>query len=160
MQIYQTYVVLILLFISLVQESHTDLREWYVHCLDFLALKRRLIDDPPDPYDDHPSMAGTTSQGVSSVPAGVADRSNRGAPTSQTSGAIPVSLSDSKLEQRDRLLMAGNGNTCTSSLRTAVDGGTDGLEGVGVTGGSGEGDISIVFRNRSSRVFAFEMKQV
>lgn len=142
-----------LVCISLVQESHTDLREWYVHCLDFLALKRRLIDDPPDPYDDHPSMAGSSPQGV-------VDGSSRGAPTSQTSGAIPVSLSDSKLEQRNRLLMAGNGNTCTSSLRTAVGGETDGLEDVGVTGGSGEGDISMVFRNRSSRVFAFEMKQV
>ncbi|CAM9885269.1 unnamed protein product [Choristocarpus tenellus] len=39
------------------EETHTDLREWYVHCLNFLALKRRLVDDPPDPWDDHPSMA-------------------------------------------------------------------------------------------------------
>lgn len=105
-------------------------------------------------------MAGPSPQGVSSVPAGVVDGSSRSAPASQSSGAIPVSLSDSKLEQRGRLLMAGNGNTCTSSLRTAVGGGTDGLEGVGVTDGSGAGDISMVFRNRSSRVFAFEMKQV
>lgn len=39
------------------QESHTDLREWYQHCLDFTALKQRLVLDPPDPDDDYPSMA-------------------------------------------------------------------------------------------------------
>lgn len=50
------------------QESHTDLREWYDHCLDFTALKQRLVTDPPDPHDDHPSMEESPLASMSTIP--------------------------------------------------------------------------------------------
>ena len=135
------------------QESHTDLREWYVHCLDFLALKRRLIDDPPDPYDDHPSMVGPSSQAGSSFPAGVIDGGSSSAAVSQTNGAISVNLSDSQPEQ-EGLLLTACGNT---SVGPTVEEGGSGLGAGGVAGG---GQVAVVFRERSSRVVAFELKQV
>ncbi|CAN0140043.1 unnamed protein product, partial [Laminaria digitata] len=67
------------------QESHTDLREWYVHCLDFRTLKRRLIDDPPDPYDDHPSMAGPTEATAATASADARDPAPRSSSSSTAS---------------------------------------------------------------------------
>eukprot|EP00904_Undaria_pinnatifida_P011262 jgi/Undpi1/7266/HiC_scaffold_22.g09739.m1 len=129
------------------QESHTDLREWYVHCLDFRTLKRRLIDDPPDPYDDHPSMAGPAEAATAAT--------SDGTDTVQGGPSSTVSPCGSG---RGLLADPGRGGLGASSAS-----GTEGnlsqerwrmQEGGGVGGGT-----PIVFPNPSSRVFMFEINQ-
>ena len=140
------------------QESHTDLREWYIHCLDFRALKRRLVDDPPDPYDDHPSMMGP-APGSSSA-AGAAAGSGGGGGIGASSAA--VAAVDSDLDQRQALLMGGQGE---EGLEAAVKGGDggggggDGVWGAAAAGGGGRA-VSLAFPDPASRVFVFEINEV
>lgn len=125
------------------QESHADLREWYVHCVDFRALKRRLVDDPPDPYDDHPSMSGPPF--ASAVPAGGAlGNGNR--------------LSDVELEQEGLLMVEVDRHATGGASDAAENGGG----GIGAGGGArgGGGGVGLVFPDPSSRAFMFEIKQV
>lgn len=131
------------LVFRIAQESHADLREWYVHCIDFLALKRRLIDDPPDPYDDHPSMSEPSP--LSASTAGGNAMGNGG-----SGGAVD----GEGLLEREGLLSAEPG--AGGPVAAAAAGG-DG--GVGA-GDDAEGGICVVFPDPPSRVFAFEIKQV
>lgn len=127
------------------QESHADLREWYVHCVDFRALKRRLVDDPPDPYDDHPSMSGPPF--ASAVHAGGAlGNGNR--------------LSAVELEQ-DGLLMVEVDRDANGGVADAAENGGGGIgAGAGGGGGIGGGGAGLIFPDPSSRAFMFEIKQV
>ena len=144
---------LLLLLLLLQQESHTDLREWYVHCLDFRALKRRLIDDPPDPYDDHPSMAGPTEAQAATTSADARDP----APICSSSTASPSGGGRSLLvdPERDGLgaSSAGEGNGRARE-------GWKMQRGERREDAGGVGGIQVVFPNPSSRVFVFEINQV
>ncbi|CAN0227530.1 unnamed protein product [Ascophyllum nodosum] len=97
-------------------------------------------------------MVGPSSQAGSSFPAGVIDGGSSSAAVSQTNGAISVNLSDSQPEQ-EGLLLTACGNT---SVGPTVEEGGSGLGAGGVAGG---GQVAVVFRERSSRVVAFELKQ-
>lgn len=151
--------------LSPLQESHTDLREWYVHCLDFRALKRRLVDDPPDPYDDHPSMMGPLP--ASSSAAAGEEASNGGGGGGAPSAA--VTAADADLEQRQALLMGGQaggggggGSGVLEAGKTIRDhgGGSAGVWGNAAAGGGGSRGVSLAFPDPASRVFVFEIKEV
>lgn len=126
-----------------------------MHCLDFRTLKRRLIDDPPDPYDDHPSMAGPTEATAATASADARDPAPRNSSSSTASlggGGGRDLLAD---PERDGLGASapgeGNGGAREGWRMQAGEGGEDG----GVVGG-----IQVVFPNPSSRVFVFEINQV
>eukprot|EP00903_Cladosiphon_okamuranus_P016627 g15335.t1 len=129
------------------EESHTDLREWYVHCLDFRALKRRLVDDPPDPYDDHPSLMGPSPASPSAAGVGAIGGSGR--------GGASVAAVDADLEQHQALLMGGQGGGALEAGEASRVGG-DVLWG---NANAGRGGISLAFPDPASRVFVFEINE-
>ncbi|CAN0336870.1 unnamed protein product, partial [Ectocarpus sp. 12 AP-2014] len=151
------------------QESHTDLRDWYVQCLDFRALKRRLIDDPPDPYDDHPSMMTTGSpDNASPAATDESGTTNNGASSSSPSAVGPrgddLSAGLDDLEQQEALLKAERGGIGAAR----GDGGTASGGGGGGGGSAwgrqraadgGGGRISLAFPDPASRVFIFEINE-
>lgn len=153
------------------QESHTDLRDWYVHCLDFRVLKRRLVDDPPDPHDDHPSMMEAHSPPFSSASAGGGGTAAAAAAAAAAGDAPPPSTSlggggggdllsggnDADLEQRQGLLAGGRPGGGAATEAAGGDGG--GAWGRRTGGGLARG-ISLAFPDPASRVFVFEINEV
>lgn len=124
-----------------------------MHCLDFRTLKRRLIDDPPDPYDDHPSMAGPTEAPASTASGDARDS----APRSSSSATSPGGGGRSHLADPERDGLGAS---------SAGEGNGGAREGWRMQGGEGGedarvvGGIQVVFPNPSSRVFVFELNQV
>ncbi|CAM9905331.1 unnamed protein product, partial [Ectocarpus fasciculatus] len=151
------------------QESHTDLRDWYAQCLNFRALKRRLIDDPPDPYDDHPSMMSSASPETASAAAAAADgngTANKGDSAAGPRGGGGLSAGiDDDLEQQEALLLnAERGGICSASGDAGTASGGGGGGGGNAWGrrreaGDGGGRIPLAFPDPASRVFIFEINE-
>ena len=124
-----------------------------MHCLDFRTLKRRLIDDPPDPYDDHPSMAGPTEAPSATDSSDVRDPAPRSSSSTPSPGGVGRShLAD---PERDGLGASSTGEGNGGAREGWRMQGGEGGEDAGVAGG-----IQVVFPNPSSRVFVFEINQV
>ena len=116
------------------------------------------MDDPPDPYDDHPSMMGP-APGSSSA-AGAAAGSGGGGGIGASSAA--VAAVDSDLDQRQALLMGGQGEEGLEAAVKGSDGGGgggDGVWGPAAAGGGGRA-VSLAFPDPASRVFVFEINEV
>lgn len=122
-----------------------------MHCLDFRALKRRLIDDPPDPHDDHPSMSDFLVS-VSTATTADIDGSSFGSASSAADGG------GMQMEQQQRLLPL-------EDAEAGIDMGAGGEKEEQNSGRAwgaveGGGGVSVLFSDPASRVFVFEIKQV
>lgn len=119
------------------QDTHTDLRQWHSECLNFRILRQRLVDDPPDPWDDHPSIAEPT----------VASPSIPSARSTPGLAAAPAADFSDALRRKSDSNLAGQGGTVddeevAAGLAAARDG------------------IYLAFSDPASRVFVFELHQV
>lgn len=124
------------------QDTHTDLRQWHGECLNFRILRRRLVDDPPDPWDDHPSMAESTAASPS-IPSA---RSTLGLAAAAAAAAPAADISDAVRRKSDSNL-AGLG------------GAVDDEEAAPGVAAAREGTY-LAFSDPASRVFVFELHQV
>lgn len=120
------------------------------------------MDDPTDPYDDHPSMMGGsppsagTAAAAAAAAAGAPGNTPGGNNNSNSSG--DNNLSDAELEQHQALLMAEGG---AASAEAGEGNGTVGGSGGGVWGRPGGGGISgLACSDPASRVFVFEINEV